>query len=67
LLSLLARVEGTTSTAWEAPSLVQLWGPRYSAFVVDARDAAVFTLGRIPDTASTRRVAETLADRLALA
>jgi hypothetical protein len=66
LLSLHARVEGTTSTAWEAPSLVQLWGPRYSAFVVDARDAPIFTVSRLPDTGSTRRVAETLADRLAL-
>jgi hypothetical protein len=57
LLSLHARVEGTTSTTWEAPSLVQLWGPRYSAFVVDARDAPVFTVGRLPETGSTRRVA----------
>ena len=65
LLSLHARVEGTTSTTWEAPSLVQLWGPRYSAFVVDARDALVFTVGRLPDTGSTRHVAEALADRLA--
>jgi hypothetical protein len=36
LLSLHARVDGATSTTWEAPSLVQVWGPRYSAFVVDA-------------------------------
>jgi hypothetical protein len=64
LLSIHARVKGTTSTTWEAPSLVQLWGPRYSAFVVDARDAPVFTLGRLLDAGSTRRVAETLADRL---
>lgn len=65
LLSLHARVKGTAPTTWEASSLVQLWGPRYSAFLVDARDAAVFTVGRLPDTGSTRRVAETLADRLA--
>ncbi len=65
LLSLHARVAGMTSTSWEAPSLVQVWGPRYSAFGVPARDAAVFTLGRLPDTGSTRRVAESLADRLA--
>lgn len=64
-MSLHARVAGTASTTWEAPSLVQLWGPRYSAFVVDARDAPVFTIGRLPDTGSTRRVAEALADRLA--
>jgi Winged helix DNA-binding domain len=65
LLSLHARVEETRSTTWEAPSLVQLWGPRYSAFLVSARDAPVFTLGRLPDTGSTRRVAEDLANRLA--
>jgi winged helix DNA-binding protein len=65
LLSIHARVERTAPTTWEAPSLVQLWGPRYSAFVVDARDAPVFTVGRLPETGSTRRVAEALADRLA--
>jgi hypothetical protein len=65
LLSLHARVKNTTATGWESPSFVQLWGPRYSAFVADARDAAIFTLGRLPDTGSTRRVAEDLANRLA--
>ena len=65
LLSIHARVEGTAPSTWEAPSLVQLWGPRYSAFVVDARDAQIFTVSRLPDAGSTRRVAETLAERLA--
>jgi hypothetical protein len=65
LLSVHARVEGTTPTSWEAPCFVQLWGPRYSTFVVDAQDASIFTLGRLPDTGATRRVAETLSDRLA--
>jgi hypothetical protein len=65
VLSLHARVKGTTPMAWERPSLVQVWGPRYSAFVADARDAAIFTLGRLPDAGSTRRVAEELAERLA--
>ena len=65
LLSLHARVAGTTPTAWEAPSLAQVWGPRYSAYTVDARDATIFTLGRRPEDGATRRVAETLADRLA--
>ena len=64
LLSLHARVNGTTPDSWEAPSLVQVWGPRYSAYVVDARDAPLFTLGRLPDSGPTRRVAESLADRL---
>lgn len=65
LLSIHARVQGTKPATCESPSLVQLWGPRYSAYVVDARDAPSFTLGRLPDTGSTRRVAESLADRLA--
>jgi hypothetical protein len=64
LLSLHARVEGTTTTTQEARSLAQLWGPRYSVYIVDARDAPAFTVGRLPETGSTRRVAESLADRL---
>jgi hypothetical protein len=30
LLSIHARVEGTRPSTWEDPSLVQLWGPRFS-------------------------------------
>jgi hypothetical protein len=66
LLSLHARVKSVKPTTWEATSLVQLWGPRYSAFVVDARDAPIFTVARLPDRGPTRLVAETLADRLAV-
>ena len=52
LLSIHARVARTPIPAtWEDPSLVQLWGPRYSVFVVAARDVAVFTLGTLPDDA----------------
>lgn len=64
LLSLHARVHGATPSLWEAPSLVQVWGPRYSAFVVAGEDASLFTLGRLPDSGTTRRVAEDLAERL---
>jgi len=64
VLSLHARVEDTGPATWEDPSLVQLWGPRFSAYVVPARDLAVFSLGRSPGTAKGRRVAEDLADRL---
>lgn len=66
VLSLHARVEGATPMVWESKSLVQLWGPRYSAFVADGRDAAIFTIGRLPDAGSTRRVAEDLTQRLAV-
>jgi hypothetical protein len=64
LLSINARVEGTGPSTWEDASLVQLWGPRFSAYVVAACDLAVFSLGRLPDDAKGRRVAEDLAARL---
>src|SRR5438128_1590132 len=64
LLSIHARVEGTEPSTWEDPSLVQLWGPRYSAYVVAARDLGVFSLGRMPDDAAGRRRAQEAAARL---
>lgn len=51
LLSIHARMSGTTSTAWEHPSLVQLWGPRFNAYVVAAEDLPLFSLGRLPEDA----------------
>jgi hypothetical protein len=66
LLSIHARMAGTTPSSWEDPSLVQLWGPRYSAYVVAARDLAVFSLGRLPDEGEPGlESAEQLADLLA--
>jgi len=64
VLSIHARVRGTEPSTWEDPSLVQLWGPRFSAYVVAARDLAVFSLGRLPDEEGGRRVGEDLAARL---
>src|ERR1700736_4087735 len=64
LLSIHARVAGTLPSTWEDASLVQVWGPRFSAYVVAARDLAVFSLGRLPDDAKGGRVAEDLAARL---
>src|SRR3989441_13040731 len=64
LLSIHARVEGTEPSTWEDPSLVQLWGPRYSAYVVPTRDLAVFSLGRLPNEVGALRVAEDLAARV---
>jgi hypothetical protein len=64
LHSLHARVEGTVPDAWEDPSLVQVWGLRYTAYVVPAGEHAPFTLGRLPDTGSMRHRAEDLAARL---
>lgn len=64
LLSIHARVEGTKPSAWEDPSLVQLWGPRFSAYVVAARDRAVFTLGRLPEEGKGLRRAVEMAARV---
>ena len=64
LLSIHARVEGTRPAGWEDPSLVQVWGPRYSVYVVSARDRAIFTLGRLPADARRRRRAEDMAARV---
>ncbi|HEX5466868.1 MAG TPA: crosslink repair DNA glycosylase YcaQ family protein [Candidatus Limnocylindrales bacterium] len=65
LLSLHARVAGIAPQAWEDPALVQLWGPRYSAYVVAAQDRAAFTLGRLPDVPAKRQMAEAVAADLA--
>ena len=64
LLSIHARVEETEPSTWEDPSLVQLWGPRYSVFVVAGCDLAVFSLGTLPDDAKGLRRAQDLAARL---
>ena len=45
-------------------SLIQLWGPRHHAYVVATRDLPVFSLGRLPDAAGARHLAEDLAARL---
>jgi hypothetical protein len=64
VLSLHARVEGVGPTAWEDPSLSQVWGPRYQVYVVAAQDLAVFTLGRLPESGRIRERALDRADRL---
>jgi hypothetical protein len=64
VLSIHARVEGTTPRTWEDASLAQLWGPRYVVFVVAARDVPVFSLGVLPDDAKGRTKAEETAARL---
>jgi hypothetical protein len=63
LLSIHARVAQTDSTTWGDDSLIQIWGLRY-AYIVAARDLAVFTIGRLPDDPGARRTAEDLAARL---
>ena len=64
LLSIHARISEASPTLWADESLVQVWGPRFSAYVVPHRDRAVFTVGRLPVGPVRRRFAEDLADRL---
>jgi hypothetical protein len=64
LLSIHARVRGTGPETWEEPPLVQVWGPRYSAYVIAERDLAVFTIGRRPDESKALQRAQDVADRL---
>lgn len=63
--SLHARVQGVTADAWEDEALVQVWGPRYTAFVVPADAHVAFTLGRLPPKGRTRARAFDLAERAA--
>lgn len=61
LLSLHARVACVGPSTWEDPSLAQLWGPRYSVYVVPKRDFALFSLGRHPENGRGRERAERMA------
>src|SRR6187402_829749 len=62
LLELHARLDGVTPTTWDHPSLIQVWGPRYSTYVVAKRDFALFSLGRLPETTKGRERAERMAE-----
>jgi len=64
VLQLHARVAGTPVDVLEHPALSQVWGPRFSAYVVAELDAAVFTLGRLPDEPAPLQRAEEMARRL---
>lgn len=58
-----ARVCGVGPFAWEEPPYIQIWGPRFNAYVVAERDRAVFTLGRLSVTPDAVKKAYDLADR----
>ena len=64
VLSIHARVAGTEHGDWEDEALVQIWGPRFSAYVVARKDLPYFSLGRLPDDAKGRHRATDLAKRL---
>jgi len=57
-------MEGTGPATWEDSSLVQLWGPRFSTYVVAERDRGIFTLGRLPEDGPKRRYGEAITARL---
>ncbi|HVU76380.1 MAG TPA: crosslink repair DNA glycosylase YcaQ family protein [Gaiellaceae bacterium] len=64
LLSLHARIDGVQPNVLDDPTLAQLWGPRFSTYVVPARDFAYFSVGRHPEDAKGRRRAEETAAKL---
>ena len=64
LLSIHARMADTKPESWEDPSLVQVWGPRFSVYVIAKSDLAVFTLGRLPDEPGPLKRAQDIAARL---
>jgi len=64
LLSIHARMAGTQPASWEDPSLVQVWGPRFSTYVVAKRDLAIFTLGRLPDESGQLKRIQDIAAQL---
>jgi len=65
VLSIHARVADTSVAILDDPGLVQVWGPRFSAYVVGADDRAPFTLGRLPASGAGRERAFDTAERLA--
>lgn len=64
LLSIHARVAGTTAEHWEHSSLVQLWGLRFNDYVIAAQDLAVFSLSRLPKGGTQLARAHDTANRL---
>lgn len=64
LLSIHARVAATRSTILDDPSLIQVWGPRFSVYAVAERDLPVFTLGRLPEGGARLKRAQEIATRL---
>lgn len=64
LLSIHARVSDTPVDVLDDPTLIQVWGPRYSAYAIAAADLPIFTLSRLPDEPRGRQRAEEMADRI---
>jgi hypothetical protein len=65
VLSIHARVAGTTPDILDHAAVTQVWGPRFSAFAVPEVDAPLFTVARYPDDTRGRKVAEDMASGMA--
>lgn len=61
VLSAHARVAGCGPLVWDDPVYLQVWGPRFSVYVIARRDLAVFTLGRLPDEPTALKRAREMA------
>jgi hypothetical protein len=62
LLSLHARLRDVTPNRWDEPPYVQLWGPRFSVYVIASCDIPIFSLGRLPgDAKGSHRALDTAA------
>ncbi len=64
LTSLHARVARCTPDAWEAPGLVQTYGPRQAVYVLPEHDFATFTLGRTSHDPDVARAVDELAEQV---
>jgi Winged helix DNA-binding domain len=64
VLSIHARLAGTRADVLDHPALSQVWGPRFSTYVVAEVDAPVFTLGRLPEESAPLHRAQEMARRL---
>lgn len=65
IASLHARLDGVDADVLDDPALTQVWGPRFSVYVVAADDVAPFTLGRLPTDRRGLDRAREIAGRLA--
>ena len=64
LLSIHARAAGATPESWADPAFVQLWGPRFQAYVVPKVDHALFSVSRYPPDVKGQQWAEKMASML---
>ncbi len=62
LLALHARLVDCASDAWEAPGLVQTYGPRRAVYVLPEDSWAPFTVGRLPRDPDAVRAVQRAAD-----